>query len=197
MKFTSDIDIDLADRDALIRQLDVVSASIRKDRTIKRHNTGVHPTSIPYDPINKMCSIDYVEAEERGYVKLDLLNVHVYKHVKSEEHLLRLMHEPDWTKLQDHECFSRLIHIGKHWNTMLKMPEPINSIPRLAMFLAIIRPGKRHLIGKSWNEVSKTIWDRNVDGYTFRKSHAVAYAHLVVVQLNLLIEDPTAFSLQE
>jgi DNA polymerase III alpha subunit len=56
------------------------------------------------------------------------------------------------------------------------------------MFLALIRPAKRYLIGQSWSEVSKTIWDKNTDGYSFKKSHAVAYAHLVVVHMNLLEE---------
>jgi DNA polymerase III alpha subunit len=68
------------------------------------------------------------------------------------------------------------------------MPEPVNSIPRLAMFLALIRPAKKHLIGEAWSEVTKTIWDKNTDGYSFKKSHAIAYAHLVVVHMNLLEE---------
>jgi hypothetical protein len=68
------------------------------------------------------------------------------------------------------------------------MPEPIDGIPRLAMFLAIIRPGKKHLQGKTWKEVAKTVWDKGNDGYTFKKSHAIAYAHLVVVHMNLLEE---------
>jgi DNA polymerase III alpha subunit len=38
------------------------------------------------------------------------------------------------------------------------------------------------------NELSKTIWYKNNDGYSFKKSHAVAYAHLVVVHMNLLEE---------
>lgn len=67
------------------------------------------------------------------------------------------------------------------------MPEPIDSIPRLAMFLALIRPAKKHLIGKSWKEVAETIWDKGSDGYSFKKSHAIAYAHLVVVHMNLLM----------
>ena len=54
------------------------------------------------------------------------------------------------------------------------MPEPINTIPRLAMFLAIIRPGKKHLIGLPWAEVAKTVWDKGTDGYTFKKSHFFA-----------------------
>jgi hypothetical protein len=68
------------------------------------------------------------------------------------------------------------------------MPEPIDSIPRLAMMLAVIRPGKKHLIGKTWRDIAKTVWDKGSDGYTFKKSHAIAYAQLVVVHMNLLEE---------
>ena len=71
---------------------------------------------------------------------------------------------------------------------MRKMPEPIDSIPRLAMFLAVIRPAKKHLIGLSWKEVAKTVWDKDSDGYTFKKSHSISYAHLVAVHMNLLSE---------
>jgi hypothetical protein len=67
------------------------------------------------------------------------------------------------------------------------MPEAVNSIPRMAMFLSVIRPAKRHLIGKPWTEVASTVWDRpSDDSYYFKKSHAVAYAHLVVINMNLL-----------
>jgi DNA polymerase III alpha subunit len=69
------------------------------------------------------------------------------------------------------------------------LPEPINSIPRLAMFLALIRPGKKHLIGKTWKEIAETIWDKTEDSYSFKKSHSLAYAHLVVVHMNLLNEN--------
>jgi hypothetical protein len=69
------------------------------------------------------------------------------------------------------------------------MPEPIDSIPRLAMFLAVIRPAKRHLIGKTWQEVNKTVWDKGSDGYSFKKSHAVGYGNLVAVHMNLIKEE--------
>jgi hypothetical protein len=69
------------------------------------------------------------------------------------------------------------------------MPEAVNSIARMAMFLAVIRPAKRHLIGLPWARVAETIWERPVDdGYYFKKSHAVAYAHLVTVNMNLICE---------
>jgi hypothetical protein len=143
-------------------------------------------TDIPYDPINNLSALDYEDAEDRGYLKLDILNVHVYNKVRDEQHLQELMAEPNWNMLNDPVIVEQLIHLGNHYNTIRKMPEPINTIPRLAMFLAVIRPGKKHLIGKSWAEVAKTIWDREEGTYTFKKSHAVAYAHLVVVHMNII-----------
>jgi hypothetical protein len=159
-----------------------------KVNPIRKHATGVHITEIPYDPVNDMAAIDYSDAEKRGYFKLDLLNVHVYKHVRDEKHLIELMRDPDWKKLNDPFFVEKLIHIGNHYPSLTKMPEPVNSIPRLAMFLALIRPGKKHLIGLPWIEVAKTIWDRGTDGYQFKKAHAVGYAWLVAVHMNLLVE---------
>jgi hypothetical protein len=54
------------------------------------------------------------------------------------------------------------------------------------MFLALIRPAKKHLIGKSWSEVSQTIWNKEDDGYSFKKAHAIGYSQLVAVHMNLL-----------
>lgn len=193
MKFNSDIDIDFGDRDKVLSLIQHTPAAMRNINPIRKHATGVYVTDIPYDPVYDMASIDYVEAEKRGYIKLDLLNVHVYSQVRDEQHLVELMQEPDWSKLKDREFVEKLIHLSNHYNSIQKMPEPINSIPRLAMFLALIRPAKKHLIGLPWSEVSKTIWDKGSDGYHFKKSHSLAYAHLVVVHMNLL----TASSLQE
>jgi hypothetical protein len=115
-----------------------------------------------------------------------LLNVHEYSQVRDERHLIELMGDPDWYNLNDRVFVEKLIHLSNHYQSIKKMPEPVNSIPRLAMFLALIRPAKKHLIGKSWREVSQTIWDRENDGYHFKKSHSLAYSHLVVVHMNLL-----------
>ncbi|MFN9957312.1 MAG: hypothetical protein ACK55I_29760, partial [bacterium] len=133
-------------------------------------------------------SIDYETAEARGYIKLDFLNVNLYQQVSSEEHLEQLMHAaPDWQRFNtDQEFFEQLIHVNNHWTVLKRMPEPVDSIPRLAMFLAIIRPAKRHLIGETWKTVSQSVWKKTDEGYQFKKSHAVAYAHLVVVNMNLL-----------
>jgi hypothetical protein len=148
----------------------------------------VYATDVPVDPFTGQASLDYNAAEERGYMKLDFLNVNLYKQVRDETHLIELMQEPDWTKLYDPEVCRQLIHVNNHYDTLLKMPEPVDSITRLMMFLAIIRPAKRHLIGKTWKEVSQTIWDKVEGEYAFKHSHSCAYAHLVVVNMNLLSE---------
>ena len=188
MKFKSDIDIDFPDRDRALELLETTPASILRDGRLIRHNTGVYPTAIPVDPFTGIASIDYEQAEERGYAKLDFLNVSLYTQIKSEAHLQELIaQEPEWDRLYDPEFCARLIHIGNHYKTLVQFPEAVNSIPRLAMFLAVIRPAKRHLIGRTWREVAETVWERpQDDSYFFKRSHSVAYSHLVVVHMNLL-----------
>ena len=190
MKFQSDIDIDLGDRTQALAHLQHVPASILRDGKLTKHNSGIYVTDIPVDPFTGQAAIDYQAAEARGYVKLDLLNVSLYTQIKSEEHLQHLMDtEPAWEKLYDPEFFAKLIHVGSHYDLLLKCPEAVNSIPRMAMFLALIRPGKRHLIGKTWKEVAATVWEKTEnDVYFFKKSHSISYAHLVVVNMNLLTQ---------
>ncbi len=191
MKFNSDIDIDFGNRDKILEHINHIPAAMRKVNPIRKHATGIYVTDIPYDAINGIANLDYTEAENRGYIKLDLLNVHVYDKVSDEAHLTELMQEPKWERLKDRVFVEKLIHLSNHYNSMQKMPEPINSIPRLAMFLAIIRPAKKHLIGLDWKTVSKTVWDKGTDGYHFKKSHSLAYAQLVVVHMNLLESEHT------
>lgn len=186
MKFNSDIDIDFGNRENILEHIRYIPAAMRKVDPIRKHATGIYVTDIPYDAINHMSNLDYSEAENRGYIKLDFLNVHVYDKVRDEQHLVELMNEPKWERLNDRVFVEKLIHLSNHYNSMQKMSEPIDSIPRLAMFLAVIRPSKKHLIGKPWREVAKTVWDDDKTGYHFKKSHSVAYAQLVVVHMNLL-----------
>ena len=75
-----DIDIDFANRELALEQFKHVDASINPS---KKHNTGVYCTSIPYNPFTGASTIDYDEAEKRGYFKIDWLNVSVYENVNS------------------------------------------------------------------------------------------------------------------
>jgi len=183
-----DIDIDVANRDLLLAEIKHIPAAIRREEQWVRHNTGIYVTNIPKNPVLSTASIDYQEAESRGYVKLDILNNSIYSLVRDRSHLLELLSiEPNYKKLDQPDFFAKLVHIGNHYNLYTMLYEPVSSVEEMAMFLALIRPAKRHLVGKSWNEIAKTIWEKNSDGvYGFKKSHSLAYAHLVIVHMNLL-----------
>lgn len=190
MKFKSDIDIDVANREQALATVQHIPASIIRNSKLTKHNTGVYFTQIPTDPFSGQASLDYEAAEDLGYIKVDVLNVGLYQQIRSEQHLQDLMRqEPLWDLLRAPDFCNQLIHIGSHHDTLMRMPEPVDSVPRLAMFLAVIRPAKRHLIGKSWAEVARTVWERPTDdSYYFKKAHAVGYAHLVAVNMNLICE---------
>lgn len=185
-----DIDIDFADRNLILKKLETVAASIKdSDCTFKKHNTGVYCTSIPYNPATGISTIDYKEAEDRGYFKIDLLNVGIYEGVRDEGHLIQLMEtEPLWDLLLQDDFVNLLFHVNGH-GSILRQMEP-KSIEQLAAVLAMIRPAKRYLIGKEWTTVMKEVWTKpENDDYYFKKAHAVAYAQAVVVQMNLICEN--------
>lgn len=186
-KAFGDIDIDLLDRNTILSKIKHIQASIMSDDKIEPHKTGVYVQQIPIDPITNLASIDYKHAEELGYLKIDFINMGAYQGVRDEEHLNKLLETPvDWALLLDPDIVDRLYHIHNHYD-IIKTMKP-QSIEQLAMVLAIIRPGKRHLLGKDWATVEKEIWLKDTDGYSFKKSHAIAYATVIVMQLNLLIE---------
>jgi DNA polymerase III alpha subunit len=180
-----DIDIDFADRNRALAVLRHIDAQID---TSKKHNTGIYCTSIPYNPVTGISTIDYKTAEDRGYFKIDFLNVSVYEGVKDRAHLKQLLEtEPLWDLLEQDDFVNLLFHVNGH-GYILRQMKP-NSIEQLAAVLAMIRPAKRHLIGQDWNTVLKEIWIKpDNEEYYFKKAHAIAYAHVIVVQMNLICE---------
>jgi len=186
-----DIDIDFADRTKALALFKHVTASIEDNSTFKKHNTGVYCTSIPYNPLTRLSTIDYKQAEDRGYFKIDFLNVGVYEGVKNKEHLKKLLEtEPLWDLLLEDEFTQNLFHVNGH-GSILRQSKP-RSIEQLAAVLAMIRPAKRYLIGKEWTTVMTEIWTKpENEEYYFKKAHAVAYAAAIVVQMNLICENLT------
>ena len=186
-----DIDIDFADRTQVLDVLKHIDARLDTD---KKHNTGVYVQSIPFNPVTGLSTVDYKTAEDRGYFKIDFLNVSVYESVKSKEHLTKLLEtEPLWDLLLEDDFVNKLFHVNGHGSILRQMvPE---SIEQLAAVLAMIRPAKRYLIGKDWTTVMTEIWTRpENDDYFFKKAHAIAYAHVIVVQMNLICEQLTDFT---
>jgi len=180
-----DIDIDFANRDQI---LSILTHRLARLENGKRHNTGIYPTEIPHNPLDNLSTIDYKTADERGYFKLDFLNVHIYKNVRNEQHLLELMHrEPLWDLLEHEEFCSQVFHLTG--NEQLVRELAPKNIEQLAATLAIIRPSKRYLIDESWDVRLENAWKPTTDGsYYFKKAHSFSYAMAVIVHMNLLCE---------
>ncbi len=136
----TDIDIDTKNRIDLLNLIKHTPAGIVKDNVIKKHNTGVYVTDIPKDPLQGVSSIDYTEAEDRGYFKLDILNVSIYEDVKNEDHLLKLISaEPDWSLLGHKEIVEQLFHVHNHFDIVSKLK------PKSVEDLAAVYPGQQYV----------------------------------------------------
>ena len=191
-----DVDIDFFDRDGVLKLFKHTPATIIKEDKTEKHKTGVYFHAVPEHPVTGHSSLDYKKAEDRGYFKIDCLNVSIYKNVKSEQELVELMiQEPDWDMLKDATIVEQLFHLNGHFNIVNKL-EP-KTIEQLAAVLAIIRPAKRHLMYKDWLDILKDVWVKPTDGsYFFKKSHAIAYAQAIVVQMNLIAKAKYSFDAQ-
>ena len=187
---SADIDIDFADREQILNLVQHIPARQIVQNQVRRHNSGVYVTAIPYDPVNNCAAIDYETAEQRRYFKIDFLNMGVYQLIKSPEHYKEMLYaEPPWARLwQDPAWAGQLVHVG-NYTELLKSMRP-DSIPRMAAFISIIRPGKAHLQNKTWSGVFESVWDGDDSkGFVFKHSHAISYAALVSLHMNLLNQD--------
>ena len=187
---SADIDIDFADRDLVLDLIQHTPARQLVQGQVRRHNSGVYVTDIPRDPINGCAAIDYEQAEQRGYFKIDLLNMSVYQLVKNPAHYQEMLSAaPPWDRLwQDTAWARQLVHVGNYADLLSNMRP--STIPQMAAFISIIRPGKAHLQNQAWTNVFASVWDGDdSQGYTFKKSHSLSYAMLVVLHMNLLNQD--------
>ena len=183
-----DIDIDFPDRKQILDTIKHIPARLEDG---KKHNTGVYCHEIPYNPLTDTASFDYKSAEERGYFKIDFLNVNAYAGVRDEAHIIELLNtEPLWDLLYEKDVCDQLFHVNGYHNLLAELKP--TSILDLAKVLAMIRPGKKHLIPickeQGFQTIKDEIWTKTEDAYFFKKAHAVSYASVIVVQLNLICE---------
>ena len=180
-----DVDIDFADREQILKLVAHRVAMQKDGGKERKHNTGVYFHHVPVNPFTGLCTLDYKQAESAGWFKIDLLNVGIYNNFTSNEQIDDLLtKEPMWELLEHREVIQQLFHIHNHSDTVIRMKP--RSIDQLAMVLAVIRPGKKHLIGRSWSEIEKEVWTKTEDVYSFKKSHSFGYAAAIVLQLNQL-----------
>ena len=185
-----DLDVDVKDRDEILSNFKYIPATKVTNIGLVPHGVGVYFCDIPKDELTGLATIDYKNAEEDfGYVKVDLLHNTVYDKFQSRTELLDVMKRPiAWERLKKQDFVQTLPHIGSYFTLLCEMPK-IDSIEKLAKFIAIIRPGKSHLIQKvkdtnDWSSVDDEIWIKPNDGkYYYKKSHAISYATMISILL--------------
>lgn len=184
-----DLDCDISQKsiDEIKKCMKNIPASIITSTNIKAHNSGVYFCDAPVDLISGLCSINYKEAEsDFGLMKVDLLHNTMLDKFNTRTELFNILKKPiQWNLLKNEEVVERLPHISAYFNLIQEMPN-IDSIEKLAMFIACIRPGKKNLIQKikenGWDSVKNSIWEPTKE-YYYKKSHAISYAMMISIGL--------------
>lgn len=186
-----DIDIDISPKVNIDNIFKLTHASIIEKNKLKKHLVGVYFQNIPKDPITNYAAIPYNQAEQLGYYKIDMLHVNLLEKFQnifeSKNEMKVLMNRtPNWKLLENKQIVEQLFHISNHFDVVYQIKP--KSVLELADVLAIIRPGKKILIDKyirNKKEIRKELYTKR-EKSDLRKSHAIPYALMIVIQLNLI-----------
>lgn len=183
-----DIDIDIKSNFKLKDLFpNIIYASQVNNNDLVKHNCGVYFQKIPIDPITSLSAIPYDKGEEEGLFKIDFLSLpSVLGNFNSKEEILEIMKKPiNWDLLLNEDIVRTLGHINGHYD-LVRNIKP-RSIEELADIISLIRPGKRHLIDqylKDKEKVRKILYIKeNNEHYSYKKSHAIAYAMNITLQM--------------
>lgn len=184
------MDIDI-DTQSSFDPLDIfptaIKASMIKDEKITKHPVGVYFQTVPINPLNNLSSIPYKEGDKFNLFKLDFLHLNILDSFSSKAEIRRLIKTPpNWDLLQDEEIVNQLFQISNQFQ-IIDLIRP-KSIQQLADCIALIRPGKRHLLDKYIQDPDNTRPNlyKKTDKYYFKKGHAISYALTIVLQLHLI-----------
>lgn len=189
-----DIDIDVTKNFKPEQIFKIVRASNIVDNELKPHASGVYFQNMQKDPITNLAAIPYDESEEFGYTKFDFLHLDMLSVFKSKEQMRELLEkEPNWKLLEDRNFVenNKLFQLAKQFNVLYKVKP--KSIVELADVLMLIRSNKIVLIDKyirNKKAVRPELYTRRV-AKDLRRSHAVAYALLVVLHMHALEQNYT------
>jgi len=186
-----DIDIDFkTDFDPLEYFPQAVRAAMVDKDELKKHPAGAYLQYMPKDSISKLAAIPYKKADELGYFKVDFLHLSLLDIFESKEEIRTLLKvEPDWSILEDRESVEKMFQIHRHFDVIFKIKP--KSTEELADAISLIRPAKKHLINYYVNDKEKIreeLYKKPEDPkkYYFKRSHSLAYALNIVLQLHLI-----------
>ena len=162
-----------------------------KTKKISPHPSAVYLEDVPIDMVTGFSALDYKYGDRAGFYKVDLLNNKSYVMFKSKAEVLEYMNKPvDWKNFTREDLVKKLPHIGNHFDVVqMIMPESIHD---LADILALIRPGKSHLLDYYMEDKLSTRINLyrapvNEQNY-FKKAHAISYAVMIATVMNKLVE---------
>lgn len=187
-----DVDLDCNEntRNDILNTLYHIPASKINEKGIFPHNVGIYLMDIPVDRITNLSSIDYKRAEEDyGYIKFDILHNTIYDKFSNRDEIFESINkEPDWNKIYNEDYVKTIPHIGNYYQLLNELPK-IDSIEKLSMFIAVIRPGKKYLIDdlkkyNNWDIIKDRIWKKEDNGYMYKKSHSIGYALSICLFIN-------------
>lgn len=182
-----DIDIDIKPVGNLTDKLFGTRASLVEQGELKQHLVGWYFQNIPVDHMTGLSAIPYDKAEQLDFKKIDILNLNLLKVFESRDELKAILRiTPNWGMLADESIVSRLFHIKNHYDIVVRCKP--KSIEDLADILALIRPSKKDLLDKYLKDktaVRSLLYVKHLDS-DLRKSHAIAYAMNIVIQMNLI-----------
>jgi len=186
-----DIDIDFQSNfDPFKYMPQAIGGSMVRNGMLVKHNSAVYLQAMPKDHITGLAAIPYKDADDVGYFKLDFLHLNLLNDFNSKSEIRKLINtEPNWKLLENSDVVGQLSQIHRHFDIVHRV-KPV-SVDDLADVLALIRPAKRRLLDKYINDKSniRTLLYKRPDDpkkYYFKRSHAIAYAMNIVLQLHMI-----------
>lgn len=187
---TPDIDIDFQSTfDPTTYFKAAIPASMVKKGELSKHPCGHYFQAIPIDPVTGLAAIPYGQAAEFGYFKIDFLHLSLLDNFSSKQEIRDLLKiDPDWSLLTDPAVVPKLFQLHRNY-ALLSRVRP-RSVQEIADCIALIRPGKRdylepYLLDR--DKVRPYLYRLEEDNKSsFKKSHSIAYALTVVLQLHLI-----------
>ncbi|MEM2159491.1 MAG: hypothetical protein QXN55_00900 [Candidatus Nitrosotenuis sp.] len=186
---SADVDIDFSSDFNPVKIFpQLIRASQARNGSLTPHPCGYYFQNIAKDFLTELACVDYEVAEEIGYQKIDFLHLGVYDNFSKRTEIEELLAiEPDWNLLLIPSKVEKLFHLAKHYDVLEKIKP--RSIEDVADALALIRPGKRELLDfyvENKQECRKVLYAKTKNGYSFKKSHGIAYALIIVLQLHMI-----------
>jgi hypothetical protein len=186
-----DIDIDIPPsvklKDIFNKRLVFASMVNNETKELVKHPCGVFFQTMPTDPVTGFAAIPYDESSDYNYFKIDMLNNNALLGFPSKEWMDEYIDiDPDWSLLLEEENVRKLFHL-KNWHHVVVQVKP-KSILELADVMALIRPSKQVLLDKYLRNRKdmRALLYLHVEKHDMRKSHCLAYALIIVLQLHLI-----------